>query len=196
MLHQNYTGFQMASIPLHTLLLLWLFVYRCTVNKSMKDLCEAVYPSYTDTFRLTPTPKVNLSQNSFGNELIPFKSYSAEQWLFYYFTAHRRILGQTHAAVTAPGSWESPQYKEDVEALQQIQWGPQGWWRGWNIHHLSRSWEVGLFNLEKRGFSGILSMCLTTWWGGSKEHTARLFSTVPGDGTRGLGTDWNTGKYV
>ena len=35
----------MASIPLHTLLVLWLFVYRCAVNKTMKYLCEPAYPS-------------------------------------------------------------------------------------------------------------------------------------------------------
>lgn len=49
MLYQNYTSFHMASIPLHTLLVLWLFVYRCTVNKPMKYLCEAVYPSAAST---------------------------------------------------------------------------------------------------------------------------------------------------
>lgn len=41
MLH-NYTRFQMTSIPLHTLLVLWLFVYRCAV--SMKYLREPAYP--------------------------------------------------------------------------------------------------------------------------------------------------------
>lgn len=52
MLHQNYTGFQMASIPLQTLLVLWLFVYRCAVNKTVKSLCEPAYPSAA----ITQTP--------------------------------------------------------------------------------------------------------------------------------------------
>lgn len=120
--------------------------------------CVSQCSYYTDTFQLTPMPKLNLSPKWPWQWIIPLKNNSAEQWLCYSLTAHRGIVSKTHAAVTEPGSWESPQCMEDVDTLQQIQWGPQWWWRGWNIYHMSRSWEVGLASLGKRGLSRILWM--------------------------------------
>lgn len=147
--------------------------------------CVSQCSYYTDTFQLTPMPKLNLSPKWPWQWIIPLKNNSAEQWLCYSLTAHRGIVSKTHAAVTEPGSWESPQCMEDVDTLQQIQWGPQWWWRGWTFITWAEAerWDWPAWGRE--GSAGSYE-CLTICWGGSKEHPARLFSLALRDRTRGI----------
>lgn len=48
-----------------------------------------------------------------------------------------------------------------------------------HLPHQGRLRELGLLSLEKRRLCRILSMSLNTWWGGNKDHGARLFAMVP-----------------
>jgi len=74
--------------------------------------------------------------------------------------------------------------------------GPQRWFRVWNISREERLRELGLFTMEKRRFSGILSMYINTWREGVKKIEPGSFECCPVTGPGAKGISWNSGGVV
>jgi len=86
-------------------------------------------------------------------------------------------------------------FKKDRELLESVQHSATKMMRSLEyLCYKQRLRDLGLFSLEKRRLRGHLHNTFKYLNGGSQVDGARIFALLPGDRTRGKGTDKNTGS--